>query len=145
MLLLFSAVKTFIIAKNAAVQKKGLVPFLPALGWLLISTVLLTLPGSAFPQENWLSKIWFDKWVHTGMFAAIVFLFCWAFYKTAKKENRSTLFFYTLMAAVLYGVGMEYVQKYFVVNRSFDIGDIIADCVGNLIGLWFSSYRYIKK
>ncbi len=136
--------KNFIIAENLLV-KKGFTSFLPALGWLFISTVLLTLPGSAFPQENWLGKIWFDKWVHIGMFAALVFLFCLGIYKMVKKENRAKLFFYTLMAAIFYGIGMEYVQKYFVVNRSFDIGDIIADCVGSLIGLWFSSYRYIKK
>jgi len=47
--------------------------FLFPLLWLIISTLLLTIPGSSFPKENWLEKIWFDKWVHIGMFAIMVF------------------------------------------------------------------------
>jgi len=44
-----------------------------------------------------------------------------------------------------YGVMMEFVQLYFVKNRSFDTGDIIADAVGCVIGLIYSWGRYIKK
>jgi hypothetical protein len=40
---------------------------------------------------------------------------------------------------------MEFVQKHFVTNRSFDIGDIAADAIGSIIGLFFSLGRYIKK
>jgi len=47
--------------------------------------------------------------------------------------------------AFLYGIGMEFVQRYLVVNRSFDVGDIIADGVGALAGFLFSSRTYIKK
>ena len=44
-----------------------------------------------------------------------------------------------------YGIGMEFVQKYLVANRSFDIGDIIADGVGCVAGLIYSWRRYIPK
>jgi VanZ family protein len=40
---------------------------------------------------------------------------------------------------------MEFVQKYFVSNRSFDIGDILADGVGSFLGSAFSIRKYIKK
>ena len=47
-------------------------------------------------------------------------------------------------AALAYGITMEFIQQYFVVNRSFDPGDIVADAIGCIIGYWFS-FRYIKK
>ncbi len=40
---------------------------------------------------------------------------------------------------------MEFIQKYFIPNRSFDIGDIIADGIGSAAGLLISLRMYIKK
>lgn len=44
-----------------------------------------------------------------------------------------------------YGIIMEFVQKNYIPNRSFDTGDIVADAVGCLAGLLFSRRVYIKK
>jgi VanZ family protein len=106
----------------------------------------LTLPGTAFPQENWLDKIWADKWIHIGMFSTMSFLTCWAFYK--RKMSADSLRRFFILAGLLafaYGIIMEFIQLYFVAHRSFDTGDIIADGVGSFIGVWFSTWRYIKK
>ena len=46
---------------------------------------------------------------------------------------------------LVYGIAMEFVQQNFIPNRSFDVGDIIADGVGCVIGFLFSRKRYIKK
>ncbi|MEO7394031.1 MAG: hypothetical protein ABIU11_03765, partial [Chitinophagaceae bacterium] len=62
-------------------MKKLKPSFIPAIAWIIISTLLLIIPGSALPKENWLGKIWFDKWVHIGMFSIMVFLCCWAIQK----------------------------------------------------------------
>jgi len=104
--------------------------------WLILITVLLTLPGSAFPKENWLNEIWMDKWIHVFLFAVLVFL--WA--KVVGK-------IYPIMGllAIIYGIGMEYIQLYFVKNRSFDVGDILADSAGALIGTLIFWYRYKKN
>ncbi|MEO7983052.1 MAG: VanZ family protein [Bacteroidota bacterium] len=111
--------------------------------WLIISTVLLTIPGKAFPKENWLEKIWFDKWVHIGMFSIMVFLWCWAMQRMKfEKAKLKKAFVFIALLWLAYGAGMEFVQKYFVPNRSFDTGDIIADGVGCLAGLLYSR-RYI--
>jgi VanZ family protein len=120
--------------------------FIYALFWLILSTVLLTLPGSAFPKENWLSKIWFDKWVHIGMFSIMVVLWCWFAFEIAGKKKR-LLPFFIFIAFVFagYGVVMEFVQQNFVSNRSFDTGDIIADAVGCIAGFLFSRWKYIPK
>ena len=120
--------------------------YIPAITWFIISTVLLTIPGSAFPKENWLDKIWFDKWVHIGMFAFMVILWCWAMLKIFSVDTRlKTLFIWIGLCCLIYGIGMEFVQKYFIPNRSFDEGDIIADVVGCTLGVLFSLGRYIKK
>ncbi len=107
------------------------------MGWLLISTFLLTIPGSAFPKENWLGKIWFDKWVHIGMFVIMTFLWCWAILKREWVDFRKLKqsFFIIGVICFCYGVAMEFVQKYFIANRSFDAGDIIADGIGCVIGV----------
>ena len=127
-------------------MKKIKPSFVPAITWFIISVVLLTIPGSAFPKENWLDKIWFDKWVHIGMFAIMVSLWCWAMLKIYSVSTRlKALFILIGLLSLSYGVGMEFVQKYFINNRSFDEGDIIADAVGCSLGVFFSLKSYIKK
>ena len=121
---------------------------LPAIGWLVFTTILLTLPVSAFPRERWFINIpMLDKWVHIGLFIIMAVLLCWGFYK--KKTNFSGTVrqrFITIgICCLVYGVIMEFVQKYFVPNRSFDPGDIIADGAGAAIGVLYSIKRYIKK
>lgn len=127
-------------------MKKIKPSFGPLVLWFVISTVLLTLPGSAFPQENWLGKIWFDKWVHIGMFAIMTFLGCWAIHKKyiAIRKFRQS-FLLIGLSCLFYGIVMEFVQKYFIPNRSFDGGDIIADGIGCVVGVLYSHKRYIKN
>ena len=106
--------------------------------WLLIITVLFFLPGSALPKENWLDNIHFDKWVHVGFFAVLLFL--WRFYLPHRTKYNILM----LIAALAYGVGVECIQHYFIANRSFDLGDVMADMFGAFAGL-FVWGRYIKK
>lgn len=120
--------------------------FVPAVAWLIISIILLILPGSAFPKENWLDKIWLDKWIHIGMFAILVTLWCWAMQnKVSDGYKLKNIFIWVSLVSLAYGIGMEFVQKYFISNRSFDEGDIIADGVGCVLGVIFSIRRYTKK
>ena len=109
---------------------------IPGICFLIISTILLTLPGSAFPTENWLDKIWFDKWVHILLFGLLVFLFCWGVQRKYNSEKRNNIFILIAIAGAVYGILMEYVQRDFIPNRSFDTGDIIADIIGCLAGWW---------
>jgi VanZ family protein len=136
---------SLIIAENISLKgtKTSLVY---AIFWLIISTVLLTLPGSAFPKENWLDKIWFDKWVHIGMFFIMVVLWCWSVFELLGRHKK-LLEFFILVTIVFtgYGIAMEFVQQNFIRNRSFDRGDIIADTIGCVAGLLFSRWRYIKR
>jgi hypothetical protein len=120
--------------------------FSPAIIWFITTTILLTLPGSAIPKEDWLDRIWFDKWVHIGIFFTLVVLWNWALSKsiiTALKKKK--YFIWIALGALVYGIAMEFVQKYFIPNRSFDTGDILADAAGCGVGLVYSISRYIKK
>lgn len=124
--------------------KKVQLSFLPAIIWLTLSTFLLIIPGSALPQQNWLGKIWIDKWIHIWMFAILVWLFCRAIHKGhTKNTNLTNTFIIIALLCITYGIAMEYVQKYFVANRSFDTGDIIADIVGCTIGFLYSKRKFI--
>ena len=123
--------------------------WIAAISWFVIVTVLLTLPGTAFPQEDWLDKIWFDKWVHIGLFSIMVVLWCLS-WKSSKDGNQTTTqfmraFWTIAVIFLLYGIAMEFVQKYFIPFRSFDVSDIAADGVGCTLGAIFSIKRYIKK
>ncbi len=121
-------------------------PLVFSVSWLVITTLLLTLPGSSFPKENWLDKIAFDKWVHLGLFAIMVFLWCRVvFWLMQHAKKMLILFLLVTLFFCGYGIAMEYVQENLVSNRSFDTGDIYADVAGCLLGFGYSYRRYIKK
>ena len=107
--------------------------------WLLFISVLFFLPGSALPKENWLDKIYVDKWVHVAFFTVLLFL--WRIYFPANRKYSRIL----LILAFTYGLSVEVIQHFFVENRSFDTGDLIADMLGGVLGIRLWNKRYIKK
>lgn len=111
-----------------------------AVGWLVIMCILFFLPGSTFPNENWLSKIYFDKLVHVGLFAILIFL-----WRSAFNSKFSAYNFILFFSALLYGVMVEYIQRDFVPNRDFDLYDVVADITGAVIGLAVWSLTYKKN
>ncbi|MBS1620913.1 MAG: VanZ family protein [Bacteroidetes bacterium] len=114
--------------------------------WLIISTILLTLPGSDLPKETWLNTIGFDKWVHIGMFALLSFLWCWVLSYRRRDPIRLKISFVQIaLLSTAYGIIMELIQHFFVPGRSLDIADIMADAVGSFSGYFYSKWRYIKK
>jgi hypothetical protein len=117
-----------------------------SIGWIIITTLLLTLPGGSFNQGSFFGKIpMLDKWVHIGLFGIMAMLFCrWAIYKgiAPGKENNTLLL--CGLVCLAYGITMEFIQKNFIPLRSFDEGDIVANAVGSLLGIWFAR-RYTKK
>jgi VanZ family protein len=128
--------------------KKIYFPLIAAVSWFIISTILFTLPGTAFPKENWLDKIGFDKWVHIGIFAIMVTLWCLSRHRLQPGKDPQKLKNYFILIAILcvaYGVAIEFIQKYFIPFRSFDISDMVADAIGCVTGVIFSIKRHIKK
>lgn len=117
--------------------KKKIFYLLPAVLWFAFSFILLTIPGNDLPPAPFLAAIHFDKIVHIVLFGVLVYLFC---VPLKNQANFLSLCFKIAMWGWIYGIAMEFVQKYCVPNRSFDITDIIADGVG-----CFAAYLFLKR
>ena len=109
--------------------------------WFITITILFFLPGSAIPKNDWFSKIYFDKWVHIGFFAALAWLWCLAL---GIRDYKRLIV--VLIAAAVYGLGVEIVQDQFIANRSFDSGDLLSDVAGAVAGglFWLRTYKKNK-
>jgi len=97
---------------------------------LIFFTILFCLPGSAFPKEDWVSEIYFDKWVHIGIFTVLLFL-----WSRSLGVSRMTGFILLVLIAIIYGFLIELIQDKLVENRSWDLGDVAADFVGSIVGI----------
>jgi len=104
----------------------------PAITWSVVIFVLLTLPARAIPSEGLFGIPNLDKAVHFVLFGGLVYL--WVRYLLAKTKSldlkQVILAFFVISSA--YGIGMEYFQRYVLVDRHFDYGDILADVSGAL-------------
>jgi VanZ family protein len=102
-----------------------------AIAWSLVVLILLSLPGNMLPDEAAFKIPNLDKFVHICLFGGFVFL--WCLYISCRhfsqKQNLKS-FFYIFITGVILGITMEYVQKYFIPFRDFELGDIIADMIG---------------
>lgn len=113
--------------------------------WTVLIGILLSLPGSVLPNEGRFKIPQFDKIVHIGLFGGFVFL--WCLYLSGQEfpqKKRLSLFFRVFILAAIYGIGMEYVQKYFIPNRDFELGDIIADLIGASLAYGISNLSLLE-
>jgi len=120
--------------------------FIPALLWWALSFWLLTLPGTKVPAFPWTDNLPLDKLAHVFLFATYCCLFYWPLLNTT--ILRSARLKWLLVVAVVgvgYGIAMEFVQKYYVINRSFEYGDILADIGGCLLGWWLGKKYAMQK
>ena len=108
------------------------------LSWTLLTILLMCLPGSMVPGTGIFALKNLDKLVHVILFGLNVLFWGWH-YQTSGKDAGSLRFIFIAATALMITLGiiMEYVQLYFIPNRSFDGYDIVADIVGSVIaGLW---------
>ena len=127
-------------------QKIDKLKFIPGIAWFFVVLFLMCIPGSALPHvDDWLHRIYFDKWIHVGVFGLLTVLLCWPFNKSSiGLKNRIKYFLLIAMAVSLYGYCTELIQKYWVPGRSYDLLDWAADSVGALIGLLYSRKKFTK-
>ena len=109
----------------------------------IISFILLTMPGSDIPKSSLFDILYFDKWVHIGMFGLLTIFWGYPFLKMTKGSVK--LFYKISLIVIFYGTAMEFVQKYWTVGRSFDIFDILADSFGSIVACFFLIARLKKK
>jgi VanZ family protein len=121
-------------------------PFLPAVVFFIITVILLTLPGSSFPKSPLFDLPYFDKWVHIGLFGLLCFLFSYPITFFSISHQQKKYWFWTILfLGISYGVIMEFVQKYWVSNRSFDLMDMVADAIGCFLALIVNAQLLKRK
>lgn len=113
--------------------------FVPAVAWLIFISYLFLLPGTDLPYETWYEKVYLDKWVHTGFFFLLVYLF----YIPLRNRTKSKLL-KIAVAGILYGIVIELIQKYGTTDRSFDVIDILSDAIG-CIAAYIIGRKRLKK
>ena len=104
--------------------------------------ILLSMPGSDIQGTSWISIIlhlpFADKIIHMGLFGSLALSLFFHFEQYSNISFRSTRTkALSLIACILYGIGMEFYQKYFVPSRGFEVGDMLADAMGALRALPF--------
>jgi VanZ family protein len=116
--------------------------FIPAVLWLVLTFILLTIPGPDLPKSDFFDLIYFDKWVHVGMFGLLIVLWAYPFLNAGRTDKK--IFILISVCGFLYGVIMEFVQKFFAFERSLDFFDMLADGIGCL-GAFLLIIIAIKK
>ena len=121
--------------------------FIPGIAWFFLVLILICLPGQDIPTvDDWLSKIYFDKWVHTGLFAVLAFLFMRPFIRSSLMVKEKWHYVIRIaIATSIWGLTSELIQKYFIPGRNFDLLDWSADSLGSLAALIFSKMRFFPS
>ena len=119
--------------------------FIPGITWFFIVLFLICLPATDIPEVSWLDRIYFDKWVHAGLFGMLTLLFSWPFYNsTFNNKERLQYFIKIAFAVCVWGLTTEFIQKYFISGRAFDLLDWAADSIGALIAYLFCKKVFTK-
>ena len=115
---------------------------MPGIAWFFILLIVLCIPGRDLPDSgDWLQKIFFDKWIHAGLFGLLAFLFMAPVYATSlsyKNKWLCVIVVATLISA--WGLCTEFIQHYLVSGRSFDKYDWLADTEGAVLAIFISRY-----
>jgi VanZ family protein len=114
--------------------------------WTCIVGIGVFLPGSMIPSETHLAIPQFDKVVHVTLFG--VFVLLWNLYESGRTRQQAKLlrlFFLWYVLGNIYGIGSEYIQKYWIPGRDYDQADIIADMIGAGLAYGLSNLLLVRN
>lgn len=118
---------------------------IPAILWAAFILFVSILPGSDAPQAKLLGFLPVDSVVHAAFHAGLVFLLMVGF---SKQHSRPKFRFNPARHAVtlscLYGLAIELLQEFVIVQRNFEIYDLVANFSGALIGYGLFQLVYFK-
>ena len=110
----------------------------------VISEIILVFLILTYPIDisnltsHWFEKLPIDKLIHICLFGSLALSILVYFqYSTNSSLKTIRAKALALIFCILYGIGLEYYQKYFVPTRSFDVVDMLADALGALLALPF--------
>ena len=102
--------------------------------WLAITAQITATAAMLWPLPD-LPEIdvpMADKWAHFLVFAVLFFLWAQAL---SIKNQISRLSLKIVFALLFYGIIIEVIQEHWSVTRTGDVIDVLANCIGILLGL----------
>ncbi len=120
--------------------------YLPGIAWFFLVLILICLPGNDLPRaSNWMNIIFFDKWVHTGLFGTLALLFMKPVATSGKPKKIKWNGVIKIATAIsVWGLTTEFVQRFFIPGRNFDLLDWAADSFGVLLAVLICRWFYFK-
>ena len=117
--------------------------WLLAILWTSIIIFLLCMPGSQVPKTagSFTFPPGTDMAVHVVLFAVLHVLWARSFQRGFISSEYSIRIGSFIVA---FGIVMEFIQYFFVPNRSFEWEDIVADILGVVIGHFYLNL-YAKR
>jgi VanZ family protein len=116
--------------------------YLPAIGWLLLVTILSVISGVPAPKFNLFS---IDKIGHAGAYAVLTWLLFYGFKKAngrmADRKESAVIF----CIAAGYGVCMEFIQGAFFPSRFFEVDDMYANAFGAFVATLLAQLWFLRK
>ena len=114
--------------------------------WTVLIQVLLCLPGSTIPSEGFFFNIpHLDKIVHVFLFGGFTGIWCYYYFIKGKSPAQlKTIFFLVYLLSAFNGIILEFIQRDYIPNRSFDQGDIIADVLASSIAYGICNIKLIR-
>lgn len=103
------------------------------LSWTLLTIILLCLPGSVIPGAGIFilqEQQGLDKIVHFLLFGGIVLFWGLSLRKAYPQVRHFLIATLAALFSIALGIMLEYVQRYFISNRTFDTRDVLADAAG---------------
>jgi len=126
-------------------KKSNVVYFIPAIAWAIIIFVLSVISGKKLPNLDFWTLTSPDKAGHAFFHLVLTVLLFYGRMKSTHKARVKTAFI-AFSIAVLYGIGIEIIQKTMFSYRNFESLDIVANIIGSLIAVsgiifWLKIFR----
>ncbi|MEO5593549.1 MAG: VanZ family protein [Chitinophagaceae bacterium] len=116
-----------------------------AIAWTVLIQLLLCLPGSSIPSGGFFNIPQLDKIAHIILFGTFTGLWCYYYFLKGKPAGKlKTIFFIIYLLAAANGIILEFIQRDYIPNRSFDQGDIIADIIASSIAYGICNIKLLK-
>src|SRR5690606_27055636 len=96
--------------------------------------VLTLMPSSGVPRWPWIAQLHLDKFVHAFLFGMQCVLLGLAFARSTSQRYAARPFFLAFLLALAYGAMIEVLQEGMGTGRRGDLGDLLADGAGALLG-----------
>ena len=126
--------------RHSSLSDIGLKKFAAAIVCFVVVLILVCLPGDELPSQHaWMDITFLDKWVHAIMFALMTFLFLLPVGESSLYKQQKRHYFIRISLSIcIWGLTTEYIQKFYIPSRDFDLVDWAADSAGVLAAFLYS-------